>query len=227
MKNDVYDSLFYDYESSSISDYENDDYDTEDDLFFNDVLFTTDSHDKPDIMNNLIDLFPDDSFNIYETVDKIVAGEKITFTFDLARNTKIRIKMFDLLKDKQDNANCMYYAALCLPRKKRGEYLKRAGELGNVDALFLESYSDHSIEKGLEAITKGFRSGNNKIRDIKGFYSKTLEHYVEQQQTEIENLREKNKKLEQELTEERLRPPESGGSEYEKAKMNFHKLIKS
>lgn len=142
-------------------------------------------------------------------------------------------QFWDLLHEKltvyPDNANCIYYAAICFDEndQRRKQWLEKAVKLGHREAMFeygrllYDANREESIASGVEAIKAGHREKHKtKLGDIffyQKYYAITLENYISQ-------LEQENARLKSELQEEQLRPPELGGSEYIQAKDRFTTL---
>lgn len=157
-------------------------------------------------------------------VSKILQGEK-PYIEDEGSN------FWDLLHDKlkiyTENANCIYFAAVCFDEDdhQRKTWLEKAVKLGSREAIFEYSrltYNENkeeSVKQGVEAIKAGYRE-KHKIWKFDGrlpyhdYYELSLEYYISQLESE-------NKTLKQELQEEKLRPPELGVSNYNQAKEHF------
>lgn len=178
-----------------------------------------------------------------ELVQKIIRGDDVKlYPYGVFHN--YIEELCEQLKVHTDNANCMLYAAKCLPRKLRREYLESAGAeclpkrfrreylerscaLGNRDAIFYCGYRQYksgdkvALSMGLKAFRAGFRFINYKPYQH--------EYEVQSDSPACRDyydlvLLEHIKELETTLEQERLRPPEVGGSEYMKAKEHYTSL---
>ena len=121
---------------------------------------------------------------------------------------------------------------------KYREYLEKAIILGSSDALFDRGYLENSIDDGLEALQKGFRLLKHQPR-YKNTYDREEAHkvcrlFINDNKyrdyhdlvlcEHINRLEQKVSVLTADLEQERLRPPEVGGSDYNKAKEHFGTL---
>lgn len=171
---------------------------------------------------------------IDDIVEKIVNGETPELEGVLYK-TESYDKIFEKIKDQTENANCMAYAAWCLTdeppnRVERQRYLDRAIELGSLRALFYQGLekcqrgmSQSGIEDGIRALRAGFTVEKRRGLHIHlpEYYSRILESQKSSLEAENQQLKARVRTLERELEEERLRPPEAGGSDYEKARSDF------
>ena len=79
----------------------------------------------------------------------------------------------------------------------------------------------HFVKETLDMIKDGYRLQHHFNVKYFVYYSYILEVYVEQLEMRNEKLEMQNTELESKLLEEQLRPPQDGGSEFEKAKIRF------
>lgn len=166
----------------------------------------------------------------------IIKGDKpkncnlvwFTLTIPHTNRTEEVHELIEILQAHEQNANCMYHISLL--QEIQGEddeaelSLQRAIELGSQHAKFDLLVKQHE-DKGptedmfaidaLEMIRHGYRLTRHFNIKYFVYYSQVLQRYA----TELEN---KNTVLEAQLLEEQLRPPEVGGSEFEKAKKHFN-----
>lgn len=158
----------------------------------------------------------DNHIKMDKIINKIVQGEKV----DLSDyyEPEFYEQLFVKLKSHTTNVNCMYTASFCLldddPRHE--EYLQKAIKLGSHKALFNYGHLKRSIKIGYQAFRSGFRRPND-INNYRDYYDLVLlEH--------IDKLEKQVKSLTTELEQERLRPPELGGTDYVNAKNDFNHL---
>lgn len=143
-------------------------------------------------------------------------------------------QLFERLKKLKANSNCMLYAAACCLEHSpdRHKYQNRAIELGNVCALYCRGFekaqNGHRTAgalDGLRALEAGYVVKEpESIVSTSDFCRLILEQEVIQLRERVRGLEQQVVALRQELVEERLRPPELGGTDYEKAKLDFSTL---
>lgn len=171
-----------------------------------------------------------------ELVDQIISGQYINIYY-LSGET--RALLIQKLANYPDNANGLFYSGLLQCDENKGiPYYKKAVKLGSLAAMVvLGRYYNTITEKrtkgikyGLKVINSGFVIPSFLTWEIKycaslkdaGFQYLIEEYFKLKSQNK--QLTKKVSQLECELTEERLRPPEHGGSEYEKINAHFLEL---
>ena len=158
-----------------------------------------------------------------DIVDAIINGRKPVIgsnsLFDREKSAEIRA----MIRDHEDNVDCMYYMTILLHDQKDEyeKYLQKAIQLGSLDAKFdylaAEYFSRQTKEvlaELLELIRNGYRFNLQMIGRRVGVYAQILSLYIRE-------LERENRKLQEKLVHEQLRPPEVGGSEFEKCKTHF------
>lgn len=155
-----------------------------------------------------------------EIVEKIIQGEQVDLSDYYTE--AFYDELYQRLKSYTNNGNCMYYAGICFYGKDDRlvkEYLEKAIVLGSKAASYeLASFKyrsaaenskekENAIEDGLKVLQTGYRNTTGV-----SFFSSILLRYISV--------------LTAELVEERLRPPEVGGSDYIKAQEHFNTLKK-
>lgn len=148
--------------------------------------------------------------------------------------------IYKQLSGARQNRNCNYYLGLILEyypdpdeitvnsKTLVAKYYKDAAEAGHLGAMYKLGncyYCDgnnEGIKWGVKALEKGYEL---KVWDDATCDSRYIIDCFKGYTRKLRKYRVKAKKLEQELEQERLRPPEKGGSEYEKVKQHFGDLI--
>ena len=164
---------------------------------------------------------------IEETINKIVTGQDININNYYVEREKIIEKLLEY----KDNGNCLYYLGLLQDDDK---YYKKAVKLGSRGARFMlgmkyyyKKHQKKGIKYGLESIRNGYCLSYWRINDLSWeYYVQINTRYREEVKSENTLLKERIAKLEQELQEEKYRPPGQGGSEYDNVAKHFQTLSK-
>ena len=149
--------------------------------------------------------------NCDQVVEDIINGKTIHGLFIAAHGWGY----FDYIKNKllyyPENANCLYYLGLIeMHQTGKTKYFDYAAKLGSIPAMYIQGDTHESdLRLGVQALKMGY------IHDP---FPKSFGYY------DIKCLRKYIEELKEELEQEKLRPPEQGGSEYEKARKHFNGL---
>lgn len=194
----------------------------------------------------------DDKNFLDQEIDKIINGTVDLYQMTGGIYEDDPKYTYDQLIKYPNNANCLYHLALLVLNysKKMGidkgqyiEYLKRAAEYNHPNSLFDLGFKyfnrdqsknrKEAIELGTQAFINGY---DNIITSCSEYYDtiyrnecmlEAITRLKEQnRELEIQNkkLKKKNHILNMDYEQEKCRPPERGGSEYEKAAQHFKDL---
>lgn len=189
---------------------------------------------------------------IDESINMIINGKTDTMSGEIHKQYSKYI--YDELSKHPDNANCLYHLGLLVSsyHKKLGikkdqylEYWKKAAALNHPEASFYLGFKYFNRGQSTnreEAMTLGMNAFLNGYGDIitscSEYYDTIYRNETmlmaitklkeQKRALEIQNheLTQRNETLTQELEQEKLKPPEQGGSEYEKAAKHFESFSK-
>ena len=160
---------------------------------------------------------------VQSTLERIKAGETINAGDLINHPYQLHWReSYAYLSQHPENANCLYYLGLLVDyvcenssTVSAEELYRRSMEHGSLAGMYqygrkVYCYnSPEGISWGLNALRKGYKCQTmDQPRYLQDTYSfETLTIYIEE--------------LRNELKEEKCRPPEKGGSDYEKAQEHF------
>ncbi len=151
-------------------------------------------------------------------VEDIINGKVVHGLFIAANMWSYHSYVREKLLEHPNNANCLYYLGLIEEHRtgKTDLYFKDAAKFGSIPAMYKLGSINGNMKSGVQALKLGY---------IHQPYPKSLDYYdVNCLREYINELKEENENIKIELEQERLRPPEKGGSEYEKCEQHFNNL---